>query len=219
VREVEVLALLRRVAGEDPGAVRRLMGLGADRFLRDLRGTSGTHLSETIDALLELLLKSSSEENAAGEEAATAAKAWSKTSKTKNRDTAKEHAAAATASPAYPRSASASLGRATGSIRSSFPADLAATAPASARPPPEETSSASFNDEATRDMFLRDPRLAASYWRISRAQDAAGHHPAHRAAALATALDQDTHPRSATNGGQGLTLVHLSAQLEPCQPQ
>ena len=35
-REVEVLALLRRVANEDPTSVERLLKLGADRFLRDL---------------------------------------------------------------------------------------------------------------------------------------------------------------------------------------
>ena len=35
-KEAEVLAMLRRIANEDPTSVRRLMDLGADRFLRDL---------------------------------------------------------------------------------------------------------------------------------------------------------------------------------------
>lgn len=35
-REVEVLAMLRRIANEDPTSVARLLKLGADRFLRDL---------------------------------------------------------------------------------------------------------------------------------------------------------------------------------------
>ena len=66
-REVEVLAMLRRVAKEDPTSVERLLKLGADRFLRDLcsnrcvevsldsvgitrgdwRGGAGTHLSSS----------------------------------------------------------------------------------------------------------------------------------------------------------------------------
>ena len=37
-REVEVLAMLRRVVTEDPGSVKSLLALGADSFLRDLRG-------------------------------------------------------------------------------------------------------------------------------------------------------------------------------------
>jgi hypothetical protein len=35
-REVEVLAMLRRIANEHPPSVARLLALGADRFLRDL---------------------------------------------------------------------------------------------------------------------------------------------------------------------------------------
>ena len=36
MRVFTVIALLRRVANEDPTSVERLLKLGADRFLRDL---------------------------------------------------------------------------------------------------------------------------------------------------------------------------------------
>ena len=51
-KEAEVLAMLRRIANEDPTSVRRLMDLGADRFLRDLgdNGCARHHHPAPLDA-------------------------------------------------------------------------------------------------------------------------------------------------------------------------
>ena len=44
-KEADVLAMLRRLAEEDPAASRRLMDLGAADFMRDLSAVSYTHLT------------------------------------------------------------------------------------------------------------------------------------------------------------------------------
>ena len=48
----DVLEMLRRIATEDPSSVQRLLELGADRFLRDLSGDGGEHLTPSIESLI-----------------------------------------------------------------------------------------------------------------------------------------------------------------------
>ena len=57
----DVLEMLRRIATEDPSSVQRLLELGADRFLRDLSGDGGEHLTPSIDSLIAFWEKAGAE--------------------------------------------------------------------------------------------------------------------------------------------------------------
>ena len=258
-KEAEVLAMLRRIANEDPTSVRRLMDLGADRFLRDLGDNgcarhhhpapldpsvsptpfqnparpmravspplprasdptsspphrrSGAHLAPSIDSLIAFW-----ENQGARADSGSAPDPEPSTPAPVVAAPPSSYASAA-------RRVAASAGRPTADDADDAPEEiasptsLAASAPARVRSPAadedpdEDRVDVGELDDAAKDVFLRNPRLAASYWRHRRRHDGMGPDatPEERAAAMRSILGRDVDPpwilggdpTSATRGG------------------
>ena len=258
-KEAEVLAMLRRIANEDPTSVRRLMDLGADRFLRDLGDNgcarhhhpapldpsvsptpfqnparpmravspplprasdptsspphrrSGAHLAPSINSLIAFW-----ENQGARADSGSAPDPEPSTPAPVVAAPPSSYASAA-------RRVAASAGRPTADDaddapeETASPTSLAASAPARVRSPAadenpdEDRVDVGELDDAAKDVFLRNPRLAASYWRHRRRHDGMGPDatPEERAAAMRSILGRDVDPpwilggdpTSATRGG------------------
>ena len=168
----DVIEMLRRIATEDPPSVQRLLELGADRFLRDLSGDGGEHLAPSIDSLIAFWEKAGA---ASGDAPPPAPPSPARQSKSASYAAAAQKAAAGASQDAQAeRAAEKAAGKTAG--------EKAAPAPepkASAASPRSESDSANPSatpplDAKTKELFLRNPRLAATYWRLARQHEHLG---------------------------------------------
>ena len=203
-KDKDVLEMLRRVATEDPSSVERLLELGADRFLRDLSSDGGEHLSPSIESLILFWEKGGQSGDKPKSAPASPARTSSKQA---------SYAAAAQ------KAAAGAGGDASGDSEADKEEGKKAERPAKSSGTAEynlekkdATSDSDLKESApptldakTKELFLRNPRLAATYWRLKRQHDNLGNDASDtdRAAAMrahvleeAAALDRETVTRT-----------------------
>ena len=201
----DVLEMLRRIATEDPSSVQRLLELGADRFLRDLSGDGGEHLTPSIDSLIAFWEKAGADDGDAAPPPAPPSPA--RQSKSESYAAAARKAAAgasqdAQAEMAAEKAAEKTAGDEAAPALEPNPETASAAkqkpeAASALEPKPEVASAAKQNTEAasaakqkdaypatssatppldakTKELFLRNPRLAATYWRLARQHEHLG---------------------------------------------
>ena len=169
----DVIEMLRRIATEDPPSVQRLLELGADRFLRDLSGDGGEHLAPSIDSLIAFWEKAGA---ASGDAPPPAPPSPARQSKSASYAAAAQKAAAGASQDAQAeRAAEKAAGKMAGEKAAPAPEPLSASAADADSDADAATPSATPPlDAKTKELFLRNPRLAATYWRLARQHEHLG---------------------------------------------
>jgi|TARA_B110000967_G_scaffold158104_2_gene163374 hypothetical protein len=184
---LDVIELLRRVATNDPSSVQRLLELGADRFLKDLASDGDQHLTPSIESLIAFWEKGNVSDD--GKKSAPASPARTSSSKQAS------YAAAATKARL---AGGASFGDTAEELTTdsekkktetatSGTADASPSQDSSSQDSPpgfrkdsnvdskqEQQAPPPVLDPKTKELFLRNPRLAATYWRLTRQHDDLG---------------------------------------------
>ena len=171
----DVIEMLRRIATEDPPSVQRLLELGADRFLRDLSGDGGEHLAPSIDSLIAFWEKAGA---ASGDAPPPAPPSPARQSKSASYAAAAQKAAAGASQDAQAeRAAEKAAGKTAGVKAAPAPEPRASPSAADADSPTSDAATPSATpplDPKTKELFLRNPRLAATYWRLARQHEHLG---------------------------------------------
>ena len=204
----DVIEMLRRIATEDPPSVQRLLELGADRFLRDLSGDGGSTSR-----------RPSTRSSRFGKRRAPPPATRRRPRRRRPRGRASPRP-----TPRPPRKRRRPAPRRT-RRRSGPPRRRPGRWPARKRrlrrsrfPPPRRmripdadaaTPSATPLDAKTKELFLRNPRLAATYWRLARQHEHLGPDASadERAAAMRAHVAEEaalTDGAAASRAGEGV---------------
>ena len=168
----DVLEMLRRIATEDPSSVQRLLELGADRFLRDLSGDGGEHLTPSIESLIAFWEKAG---DAAGDAPPPAPPSPARQSKSASYAAAAQKAAAGASQDAQAeRAAEKAAGKTADTRAEPPPASPEKKASEKKDSDPSTLPATPPLDAKTKELFLRNPRLAATYWRLARQHEHLG---------------------------------------------